>query len=117
MATFERILLARKHLIINDRYNVIRKIGGGSFGDIFLGINVNDGEVNNTCNLDFSYDIFLRTISCVKTAVYFGVFVLENGGLGVYLMIIAAVLEIISNFYTCCCIFLRHSMFYVFRTV
>lgn len=92
MATFERILLARKHLIINDRYNVIRKIGGGSFGDIFLGINVNDGEVNNTCNLDFSYDIFLRTISCVKTAVYFGVFVLENGGLGVYLIIIAAVL-------------------------
>nr|AAO65963.1 casein kinase I [Helicoverpa zea] len=44
MATFERMLLARKHLIINERYNVIRKIGGGSFGDIFLGINVNDGE-------------------------------------------------------------------------
>lgn len=54
MATFERMLLARKHVIINERYNVIRKIGGGSFGDIFLGINVNDGEVNTFSNIDFS---------------------------------------------------------------
>lgn len=56
MATFERMLLARKHVVINERYNVIRKIGGGSFGDIFLGINVNDGEVNNISEIDFSLD-------------------------------------------------------------
>lgn len=58
MATFERMLLARKHVIINERYNVIRKIGGGSFGDIFLGLNVNDGEVNNISEIDFSLDNF-----------------------------------------------------------
>lgn len=45
MATFERMLLARKHIVIAEKYNVVRKLGGGSFGDIFLGINVNDGEV------------------------------------------------------------------------
>ncbi|XP_026728896.1 casein kinase I isoform X4 [Trichoplusia ni] len=44
MAAFERMLLTRKHIMINDRYNLIRKIGGGSFGDIFLAIYVNDGE-------------------------------------------------------------------------
>ncbi|XP_028166587.1 casein kinase I-like isoform X1 [Ostrinia furnacalis] len=44
MATFERMLLARKHVIISEKYNVVRKIGGGSFGDIFLAININDGE-------------------------------------------------------------------------
>lgn len=45
MATFERMLLARKSVVIDDKYNLIRKIGGGSFGDIFLGININGGEV------------------------------------------------------------------------
>lgn len=53
MAAFERLLLARKHIMINERYNLIRKIGGGSFGDIFLAIYVNDGEVNNVSNIDF----------------------------------------------------------------
>lgn len=46
MATFERMLLAKRRVIIAEKYNVIRKIGGGSFGDIFLAININDGEVN-----------------------------------------------------------------------
>lgn len=85
MAAFERMLLTRKHIMINDRYNLIRKIGGGSFGDIFLAIYVNDGEVNKVSNIDFGTGQFWGTIACVKTAVYFGVFVLENGGLGVYI--------------------------------
>ncbi|GBP89106.1 Casein kinase I isoform alpha [Eumeta japonica] len=44
MATFERRLFAREPLIINDRYRIIRRIGGGSFGDIFLAVVVSDGE-------------------------------------------------------------------------
>lgn len=74
MATFERMLLGRKHVIIAERYNVIRKIGGGSFGDIFLAININDGEVNTCSNIIFSIDLHSYiTTSCVKSPVYFGI--------------------------------------------
>lgn len=67
MATFERMLLARKHVIIAEKYNVIRKIGGGSFGDIFLAININDGEVNNVSYLAISIDLHsCMTTSCVN---------------------------------------------------
>lgn len=67
MALFERMLLARKHVIVGDRYNVIRKIGGGSFGDIFLAINSNDGEVNTVSNLAISIDLHsCMTTFCVK---------------------------------------------------
>lgn len=65
MATFERMLLARKHVIIGEKYNVVRKIGGGSFGDIFLAININDGEVNNWSKINFSIDVLSYiTMSC-----------------------------------------------------
>lgn len=74
MATFERMLLARKHVIIAEKYNVIRKIGGGSFGDIFLAININDGEVNTVSYLAVSIDLHsCMTTSCVKLSVYFGI--------------------------------------------
>lgn len=74
MATFERMLLARKHVIIAEKYNVIRKIGGGSFGDIFLAININDGEVNSVSYLAISIDLHsCMTTSCVKLPVYFGI--------------------------------------------
>lgn len=36
MASFERILFSRKRILIDDKYEIIRKIGSGSFGDIFL---------------------------------------------------------------------------------
>lgn len=49
MHSFEYMLASRKELIIGDRYRLIRKIGGGSFGDIFLGINLSDGVVS-ACN-------------------------------------------------------------------
>lgn len=45
MAAFGSMLLGRKGLVLADKYNVVRKIGGGSFGDIYLAINVYGGEV------------------------------------------------------------------------
>lgn len=90
MATFERMLLARKHVIIGEKYNVVRKIGGGSFGDIFLAINIHDGEVILGQKLFFQ-SMFFHTLRClVDGAMYFGKFVLEDGGLGVYLVVFSS---------------------------
>lgn len=36
----------RKDTLIINKYRIIRRIGGGSFGEIFLGINVGNGEVS-----------------------------------------------------------------------
>lgn len=76
MATFERMLLARKHVIIAEKYNVVRKLGGGSFGDIFLGINVNDGEVNTISIIDISLYIS-KELFLVTAAVYLEVLFLK----------------------------------------
>lgn len=36
---------SRKEILINGKYKVLKKIGGGSFGDIYLAINTANGEV------------------------------------------------------------------------
>lgn len=46
MNSFEHALTFRKELLISGKYRIIRRIGGGSFGDIYLGINISNGEVS-----------------------------------------------------------------------
>lgn len=37
-------IVARGEFIVAGRYRLVRKIGGGSFGDIYLGISITSGE-------------------------------------------------------------------------
>ncbi|XP_028166590.1 casein kinase I-like isoform X2 [Ostrinia furnacalis] len=44
MTSFQQMLAFKRELLITGKYRIIRRIGGGSFGDIYLGINVSNGE-------------------------------------------------------------------------
>lgn len=46
MASFQQLIAFRRELVITDKYRITRRIGGGSFGDIYLGINIANGEVS-----------------------------------------------------------------------
>ena len=45
---------SKSEFLVNEKYRLIRKIGSGSFGDIYLGINVSNGEV-----WQFMYSVIL----------------------------------------------------------
>lgn len=36
----------KSEFIVGGKYRLVRKIGSGSFGDIYLGINTQNGEVS-----------------------------------------------------------------------
>ena len=40
---------------VGGRYRLVRKIGSGSFGDIYLGVNLTNGEVRNIYLLHAKY--------------------------------------------------------------
>lgn len=39
------LMTSRKLILISKKYKVVRRIGGGSFGEIFMAINISNGEV------------------------------------------------------------------------
>lgn len=40
----------REEFMVGGKYRLMRKIGSGSFGDIYLGLNVSNGEVCKSFN-------------------------------------------------------------------
>lgn len=55
--------VAKPEFIVSCKYRLVRKIGSGSFGDIYLGINVTNGEVSNVMEI---FTITLLTADIVN---------------------------------------------------
>lgn len=51
--------VGKADFIINRKYRLVRKIGSGSFGDIYLGVNINTGQVKTKTNHCFMFYVVL----------------------------------------------------------
>jgi len=49
---------------VGGKYRLVRKIGSGSFGDIYLGVNITNGEVN--CVVCLHIDTYTFLGSCCE---------------------------------------------------
>lgn len=59
--SFQKMLDYRRELQIGSKYRILRRIGGGSFGDIYLGLNIANGEVS-AASACYSFIIIFSTI-------------------------------------------------------
>lgn len=48
-------MVNKNDFVVGGKYRLMRKIGSGSFGDIYLGINVSNGEVLNFVFIIFNF--------------------------------------------------------------
>lgn len=72
--------IAKNEFIVGGKYRLMRKIGSGSFGDIYLGINISNGEVWNERKKEsfavagtdgcccYQLDCFFRISPCVSSS-------------------------------------------------
>ena len=50
---------SKTEFVVGGKYKLSRKIGSGSFGDIYLAVNMTNGEVSSIlCWLIFQFNIF-----------------------------------------------------------
>lgn len=83
MTSFQQMLAFKRELLITGKYRIIRRIGGGSFGDIYLGINVSNGEVS-TCKICWTSVVFnLSELPVLKIPCGLAIVKLCDGSLSV----------------------------------
>lgn len=55
--------VAKNEFIVGSKYRLLRKIGSGSFGDIYLGINISNGEVRSTVSRETTCQHIFHSLS------------------------------------------------------